>query len=244
MFFNKASLVSLTELAVLLAIGLVLVSNPVVAEDCKKIPGKTCACKTSRTTIDFSNYAGEKYAHPMFPKVNSTKDGSYAYDPCVPIATLPGCDNAAVCETTSSRTNQSLGDLTSAKYKGDPLEKTLSVVYTDKASSRTAEVELRCGPLKLLLRSKDGLKYIFTMNSPNLCVTSGLSPGSILLIIFFVLVLIYIIGGMLYLRFAHGARGKEQIPNYDFWEDFPLLVRDGVVFVSKGCKPDPTYQQI
>ncbi len=39
------------------------------------------------------------------------------------------------------------------------------------------------------------------------------------------LVIAYVAGGMLYLRFVGGAKGLEQIPNLDFWNDFPLLLR-------------------
>ena len=42
---------------------------------------------------------------------------------------------------------------------------------------------------------------------------------------FFVLVLIYIVGGILFLHFARGANGKEMIPNFEFWKDFPFLVK-------------------
>ena len=42
---------------------------------------------------------------------------------------------------------------------------------------------------------------------------------------FFVFLLIYLIGGMLFLRFIRGAKGWEQVPNYEFWYEFPLYVR-------------------
>lgn len=41
---------------------------------------------------------------------------------------------------------------------------------------------------------------------------------------FFVAVMVYIVGGILFLRFYRGASGVEMIPNYEFWKDFPLLV--------------------
>ncbi len=42
---------------------------------------------------------------------------------------------------------------------------------------------------------------------------------------FFVLVVVYLVGGVLVLRFGRGARGAEQIPNLEFWKDFPSLVK-------------------
>lgn len=41
----------------------------------------------------------------------------------------------------------------------------------------------------------------------------------------FVAVMVYIVGGILFLRFYRGASGVEMIPNYEFWKDFPLLVK-------------------
>lgn len=36
---------------------------------------------------------------------------------------------------------------------------------------------------------------------------------------------LYFFGGMLVLRFIRGATGKEMIPNYEFWANFPNLVK-------------------
>ena len=38
-------------------------------------------------------------------------------------------------------------------------------------------------------------------------------------------VVIYVVGGILVMRFVRGARGVEMIPHYTFWSDFPLLIR-------------------
>lgn len=42
---------------------------------------------------------------------------------------------------------------------------------------------------------------------------------------FFVFVLIYVIGGILFLRFYRGASGVEMFPNYEFWKDLPFLIK-------------------
>lgn len=39
-----------------------------------------------------------------------------------------------------------------------------------------------------------------------------------------VVVIVYLVGGFLVMRFARGARGVEQIPNYEFWKECPLLI--------------------
>ena len=38
---------------------------------------------------------------------------------------------------------------------------------------------------------------------------------------FFVLVLVYLVGGVLYMRFVRGATGVEQIPQLEFWKGLP-----------------------
>jgi hypothetical protein len=42
---------------------------------------------------------------------------------------------------------------------------------------------------------------------------------------------VYFIGGMLFRRFIGGATGYEVIPNSDFWNDLPLLIK---VLYSNG----------
>ena len=40
-----------------------------------------------------------------------------------------------------------------------------------------------------------------------------------------VLLVVYFVGGILLLRYWRGARGVEQIPNYQFWKSLPGLVK-------------------
>ncbi|CAG2055242.1 unnamed protein product [Timema podura] len=54
---------------------------------------------------------------------------------------------------------------------------------------------------------------------------SGLSTGSLLVILFITFSSIYFFGGVLALKLLRGAEGKEMIPNYDFWADVPYLCR-------------------
>lgn len=60
--------------------------------------------------------------------------------------------------------------------------------------------------------------------------SSGLSTGSLLCIIFFVLLTIYFLGGACALRMTRGAQGTELIPNLEFWSQLPGLVRVIIFF--------------
>ena len=44
---------------------------------------------------------------------------------------------------------------------------------------------------------------------------------------FTVLVVVYIVGGILFQKCGRGAKGKELLPNYAFWSDFPMLIKVG-----------------
>ncbi|KAL1467088.1 hypothetical protein MTO96_005945 [Rhipicephalus appendiculatus] len=59
--------------------------------------------------------------------------------------------------------------------------------------------------------------------------SGGLSTGSVLLILFFVALLIYFVGGVLVNR-NNGAQGVEMIPHLQFWKELPSLIVEGCVF--------------
>ena len=42
---------------------------------------------------------------------------------------------------------------------------------------------------------------------------------------FSVLLIVYFVGGVLFMKFGKGAEGKETIPNVKLWSDFPFLVK-------------------
>ncbi|CAN7985058.1 unnamed protein product, partial [Ixodes hexagonus] len=72
-------------------------------------------------------------------------------------------------------------------------------------------------------------------------VSTGLSAGSVLLILFFVGVLLYLVGGVI-LKHSNGARGWEMIPHQQFWSELPSLIVEGCVFFVKfvTCQANPT----
>ncbi|XP_054904053.1 cation-dependent mannose-6-phosphate receptor [Poeciliopsis prolifica] len=90
--------------------------------------------------------------------------------------------------------------------------------------------------------------YLFELDSSAVCppVQSQLSAGSIILIIGFCLVAVYLIGGFLYQRLIVGAKGMEQFPNYAFWVEVGNLSADGCDFVcrSKNREEAPAYRGV
>jgi len=67
-------------------------------------------------------------------------------------------------------------------------------------------------------------------------VPSGLSPGDVMLIIFFCGFGVYFIIGILVKRFHMGETGAQMIPNVEFWSGLPGLVKDGFMFLINKCR--------
>lgn len=79
----------------------------------------------------------------------------------------------------------------------------------------------------------------FILYSPNACFKqveerSHIGTGSVLVIIFFVLVLIYLFLGIIVNYLLLGARGLEVLPQLDFWRGLPSLVRVSTFFCLIG----------
>ncbi|MBN3301989.1 MPRD protein, partial [Amia calva] len=87
--------------------------------------------------------------------------------------------------------------------------------------------------------------YLFELDSSTVCppLESQLSAGSILLIVFFSCLSVYLVGGFLYQRLVVGAKGAEQFPNYTFWQE---IGNDGCDFVcrSRNREAPPTYRGV
>ncbi|KAJ8005154.1 hypothetical protein DPEC_G00143700 [Dallia pectoralis] len=108
------------------------------------------------------------------------------------------------------------------------------------------------GTLRVVLEDRDKERdcfYLFELDSSVVCpaLPSQLSAGSIILIIGFVLLSVYLIGGFLYQRLIVGAKGVEQFPNYYFWTHVGNLAADGCNFVCRTRGPEeqpPTYSGV
>jgi len=66
--------------------------------------------------------------------------------------------------------------------------------------------------------------------------SSGLSGGSLFLIIVVIVVPLYVVIGCIYKSKAQGTAGMESCPNIEFWRDLPGLIKDGFKFLAGGCK--------
>eukprot|EP00794_Sanderia_malayensis_P015292 gene15292-16870_t len=87
-------------------------------------------------------------------------------------------------------------------------------------------------------KTKIGCYYLLELNHKAVCSAkeSKLSGGAIFCIILFSLAVAYLLFGFLFQRFAKGAKGWEQIPNYTFWRKVGNMSADGCDFVCR--RPD------
>ncbi|XP_030249507.1 cation-dependent mannose-6-phosphate receptor [Sparus aurata] len=131
--------------------------------------------------------------------------------------------------------------------------------YSDHCGKemRKAYIMISCnrkvdmGPLDVVLEDRARVRecfYLFEMDSSAVCppVQSQLSTGSIILIIGFCLLAVYLIGGFLYQRLIVGAKGMEQFPNYAFWVEMGNLTADGCDFMcrSRNREEAPAYRGV
>ncbi|KAM9723981.1 cation-dependent mannose-6-phosphate receptor [Menidia menidia] len=107
------------------------------------------------------------------------------------------------------------------------------------------------GKLEVVMEDRDRDRecfYLFELDAMAVCpiIPSKLSAGSVLLIIGFCLLAVYLIGGFLYQRLIVGAKGLEQFPNYAFWVEVGNLTADGCDFVcrSRSREKAPEYRGV
>ncbi|KAK3578738.1 hypothetical protein CHS0354_010119 [Potamilus streckersoni] len=241
---------------------ILMLVNMTFSDKCLQI--SACACKSSNGTIDLSPLSKPP---PGDLSRFTTKIGDdprnpnaiYHYNPCNPMKVACSTDSkCAVCQQVNKDQNYSAGSQSSAVMAGDPDIGQLNITY--QYNGRTSVVKIECdqsqeGVFEPDPGEKELLIYIFKLRTKYGCYSypappnsepghNGISIGSILVIIFFVLLLVYIVGGMLFLHYVRGAQGIETFPNLAFWKELPFLVKDGIVFVFRGCKTDVTYTKI
>ncbi|XP_072028007.1 cation-dependent mannose-6-phosphate receptor-like [Amphiura filiformis] len=169
------------------------------------------------------------------------------------------CINQVICQRSTAEPIKyfPIGNADSATWNSAGTEITYTETYEDVP--RTSVLTLECdinGKQNNPTLTREGeqmQKYHFTLKSICACAngckngndgSGSLSVGSILCIIFSALVVIYLISGVLFMKLARGAEGKEIIPNVELWMNLPGYIKDGCFFLIHGCKSSTTYEAI
>nr|XP_054767580.1 cation-dependent mannose-6-phosphate receptor-like [Lytechinus pictus]XP_054767581.1 cation-dependent mannose-6-phosphate receptor-like [Lytechinus pictus] len=230
----------------------------VESQSCENLVGATkkCACTyqdgSTSKYMDFTPLANAAGQGPAFPyKEVPSEDYKYAYNPCFPFSDN-FCQDAAACQVSKDEEHiYPIGDPSSVSYT---VENSDIVITYAGVGGRSAIVNFHCDATALTQATytplgEQGTDYKFTVGTCLACLTDipnchSISPpgggdsfiGGALCITFTVLVVVYIVGGILFQKFHRGATGKELIPNYAFWTDFPILVKDGFMFLIGLCR--------
>ncbi|KAK7488279.1 hypothetical protein BaRGS_00020438 [Batillaria attramentaria] len=236
-----------------------------VWSDCTKTG--PCSCEGPEGSIDLSPLDGKGS-----PKYKDQPDqlGSgylFSWNPCSAFSEASGCNSVSACQMASDQSaSYTLGTQDTADFVTDATTGDLNLQYTasDGTSTRTTIVTLVCdqtipdGTL-LVVGEATTLTYNFVLSSIHCCPSSGpgpgpgpnggsgdggLSIGSILVIAFVSLLVVYAVAGVVIQVFLRKASGKERIPNYSIWSAIPGLVKDGFVFTFTLGKKRGSYDNI
>jgi len=236
---------------------------PILVHTLKECSKKdVCICSTDEGVIDLRSLAGTGSDIPRFKDVTDRfgeVNAKLSWNPCnkwtqqSPAGTSHNnCQDVAVCYNINAfaEAYYDVGEQDNADYSFNGTSGTCVLTLKGKAfpdqgpKSTSTHIFLHCDPheegrLESQDRTQqigDEFKVFLDLHTKYACVKSGLSVGSILVIIFISLVVVYLVAGILFNKYSKGATGKELIPNVNFWTDFPLLVKDGAVFSFQCCR--------
>jgi len=193
---------------------------------------------------------------------------------CAPITTQ-ACQNpgSSFCQFQGGQPKESLGAWATASWsKVSAGAGGVTVTLNGDSSSgcpqgRTSIVTVNCDPnapavplpnpkpFQFIVTTQGGCTYSTSIVAPAGCevpskAKSGLSGGSVFLIILIVVIPVYVAAGCVYKRKRQGLTGMEACPNVDFWRDLPGLVKSGFSFTYGklrslcGSAPSDSYETV
>lgn len=209
----------------------------------------SCSVQTDQGVIDLTPLALTT-GGPRYDNIYAYPD-EYSWNPCVDykepgdLGTAEGCGKIAACQNHASGL-YGLGTQASASFLINS-QGQIEIQYKSAYGGRTAHVQLQCvGTQSTTTVTASGEQipdnYYFTVSGNITCpvMTANTNPGndgggitfgSVLVIIFFTIVVFYLVLGSLYMRFRKNATGKDIIPNYSVWVRLFSSAKDGAIFV-------------
>ncbi|OWF40504.1 uncharacterized protein LOC110463730 isoform X1 [Mizuhopecten yessoensis] len=252
----------MSSVAGLLALMTAIMHVSEVQAQCTMIDA--CSCFMPDGNVVDIKSLGDNNGFAKFFAVPGPDAFYYSLNLCYPF-NEGACSGAAGCQTSADFLSTfQIGDASSAMFSTD-MSNNVHVLYTsptDDGRFRTVDVTLQCDPNSLEPNIQvfgeqgfNSLLYTFTITSqcacPGVCATNpnpidpsgkvvitteaGISSGTILCIIALVGAVVYVGGGMTYMRVRKNAAGVGMLPHKEFWAAIPGLIKAGAVF---------TYQKI
>ena len=221
------------------------------AEACIKIDSCSCRIESTNFVLNLRPLSNPK--RPSLQALDKTRGNTYVYNPCDPLPEYMKIKGVSVWQELNTM-KYCAGKEDLVTFEGDLQSNTLNLITecTVLSIKRTTHINIVCDPdkpgsLEFVSDHNDG-NYFLQLRTLHACInsssTSGLSAGSVLLLIFFLLLIVSLTAGILVMQFVKRASGVEMVPNLELWKGLPSLIKDGFVFVSKSCRKDTTYSQI
>ncbi|KAK3794682.1 hypothetical protein RRG08_056698 [Elysia crispata] len=208
----------------------------------------SCGCKTDQGYINLRSYEDK----PLYAK-DPIQDNEYHWNPCKDFQM--GTINSACIQHLPAGDDYDCGSHDTTKTSVEEGNAVFQLVSGDLA--RLSKITCICKKNAVDVFSFEGEfppgTYDMQLSGDSCCPgaappssdSSGddLSPGSILLIIFLVAVVLYLIVGVVVQTAIRKARGKESLPNVIFWSALPGLIKDGFLFTF-SCGKQTGYNKI
>ncbi|XP_071096839.1 cation-dependent mannose-6-phosphate receptor-like [Haliotis cracherodii] len=212
--------------------------------DCIQID--PCRCRLNNgSEINLHLINGSK--QPLL-EIKSAGDGHiYTYSPCAGIACGQTVNDAAICRNDELRKSpNTTGEISKAKFENDMIKTNWKLRYLTRDNKTNSVVHLTCATFTRLDLEPmyNATTFQFELYSPCACpdgclvVATDLSTGTILLLIFLTLFILYFGVGSLYRKSVYGAEGREIVPHTSFWFSLPGLIKDGYLFFISPCLGD------
>eukprot|EP00053_Salpingoeca_punica_P009337 m.83567 g.83567 ORF g.83567 m.83567 type:complete len:231 (-) comp14982_c0_seq2:276-968(-) len=154
---------------------------------------------------------------------------------------VTGTSGVLVSTAYSNWNNQAIFEVNGEIY--------YKVSLTNPARSMT--VKLQCGQgTNTATKSDTEVDVVFYSNlvpcpAPPSKDKKKLSTGSILTIVFFVTLTVYFLLGAVYNHYRNNRSGVEMVPNLEFWQSLPGLIKEGFMFSTHCiCRRDGTYTPV
>ncbi|XP_076436565.1 uncharacterized protein LOC143276063 [Babylonia areolata] len=217
------------------------------SQSCRKIDA--CSCLLSNGDLVDLHFSGRSEdGVPVFHYQSSPWSDYFKYSPCKGLACGDHLTDASLCiDDSIQRPSVELGTLSSAQFLVTGENITLIYESNDTGRTVTSQVSLQCSHSReqFVLDSNTSSVYNFTLYShcgcPGLCgrsshPTTGMSAGTVLLLIFFSALFLYFGIGCLFRRVMYRVEGcAEMVPHRGFWFSLPSLIKDGYLFFISPC---------
>nr|XP_022900450.1 cation-dependent mannose-6-phosphate receptor-like [Onthophagus taurus] len=194
-----------------------------------------CKCQLSEDKyLNFTELKGDRTVGSV----------TYHYYGCKNTVLNNDCKETTLCleEKINENTTKwtSLGNQKDMQFENSKIGADYDIIYSKSRIGLICTEHFNESVLveKDISKVNEPVLFIFSNKGCAIIIQHhGMSTGGTLVVLLLVGFAVYFVGGAIVLYCIRGARGKEMIPNIDFWQNLPGLVKDGVIYLLNGCRP-------